>query len=57
MDLLPLLSPTPRGTQIQHDEGDTKLTLRLAIAEYHMADPKPKIDALLRRCSISHSTF
>ena len=41
--LINLFSPTPlipKATQIQYDEGDSRLAFRLAIAEHHMAEPK-----------------
>ena len=38
IDLLPLSPPIPKTTQKQCDEGVSRLALRLAIAEYHMAD-------------------
>ena len=40
-DLLPPSPPIPKATQIQCDEGDNKLALRLAIADYHMAQTRP----------------
>ena len=39
-DLWPWPPPIPRTTQIQCDIGDSKLALRLTIAEYHIVDPK-----------------
>ena len=41
--MLPSLPAIPKATQIQCDEGDSRLALRLARAEYHMVEPKTKI--------------
>ena len=49
MDLLPSHQPISRATQMQHEEGDPKLALRLATTEYHTADPKPKIGTLSKK--------
>ena len=49
--------PIPRAIQIQQDEGDSKLALRLAIAKYHIAGPKHEIGTLSRRYPINHSTL
>ena len=57
VELLSLPPPIPKGTQIQYDEGDNRLVLRLAIAKFHMARPKPKIRVLSRKYSIIHSTL
>ena len=57
VDLLPLPPCIPKVTQIKYDKGDSRLTLRLSIAKYHMVEPKPKISVLSRRYSISHSTL
>ena len=55
--LLVLPPPIPKATQIQCDEGDSRLALTIAIAKYHMAEPNPKISVLSRRYPITHSTF
>ena len=57
VDLLPLLPPISKTTLIQCDEGDSKLALRFAIAEYHIAEPKPKTGTLWINYSISHSSL
>ena len=46
-----------KATQIQCDEGDSRLGLRLTIAEYNITELKHKIIVLSRRYSISHSTL
>ena len=56
VELLPPPQPIPKATQIQCYKGDSRLVLRLAIAEYHVTEQKPKISVLSRRYSISHST-
>ena len=51
---LVILLPLPHPIQKLHIyNGDNRLGLRLAIAGYHMAEPKPKISVLSRRYSIS----
>ena len=45
VDLLPPPPPMLKDIQIQYDR-DNRLALRLATAEYHMADPKIKISIL-----------
>ena len=57
MDLLPPPPPIPKATQIECDEGENKLSLRWPIAEYHMAEQKPKIGTLSMKYSISHFTL
>ena len=52
VDLLPPPPPIPKAIQIQCDDGDRRLPLSVAIAEYHMAKPKSKITILVRRYSI-----
>ena len=56
MDLLQPPPPTPRAMQIQHEEGDSKLALRLAIADYHIADQN-LFGTLSRKYSMSCSTL
>ena len=58
-DLLPPPPPIPNVTQrcVECDEGDNRLALWLAIAEYSMTEPKPKISVLVRRYSIGSSTL
>ena len=58
--LINLFSPTPlipKATQIQYDEGDSRLSLRLAIAEYCIPDQNLKKNNLAQRYSIRHFTL
>ena len=41
--LLPSPPLIPKATQMQCDEEGSRLAVRLAIATYNMAEPKPKI--------------
>ena len=34
--------PIAKAIKIQHDEGNSRLSLRLNLAAYHLVEPKPK---------------
>ena len=49
--LIKMLPPPPSIPKVMHiecDEGDCRLVLWLAIVEYHITEPKPKISVLTR---------
>ena len=49
--------PIQKATWIQYDDRDSRLAFRLAIPEYQMAEPKPKISVLSMRSSIRLPTL